>query len=67
MHIRTGCEWEPMKIKPDMTQGHEVNRMVYKVKMRKLFTLHNDCLLKWGFLDIRGSVKIDHLLSFFGK
>lgn len=29
------------------------HRMAYKVKMRSLFKLCNDCLLQWGFADRR--------------
>ena len=35
-----------------------------KVQKRKLFTLYNDYLLRWGFPDNRELDKSDHLIPF---
>lgn len=67
MHRRTVCEWGAFKNKNFMTSRAWSYKKVYRVKMRKLFTLSNDWLLKWSSPDSRGSVKSDHLIPIWGR
>lgn len=57
--------WSLLKLR--QSSEARVDRMASKVKMRKLFNLHNNWLLQCGFPDGRGLVRSDYLIYSFRK
>lgn len=64
MHLTTVCKLGAFKFKTDMKPGAWPYRVAYKMKMRKLFNLHDYWLLQWGFPDGRDLVKSDYLIPY---
>lgn len=64
MPIRTVCKLTAFGFKTDREAQRNGYSLAHKVKMRKLFNLHNDWLLKWEFLEGRRLVRSEYLIAF---